>query len=524
MNLLLVDDEYLAVEGIRSRISAMQIPGIDDILCAYSAEQVREIYQKHSIDIMVTDIAMPGESGLDLIRWVRESGYSTICLLLTGHEDFSYARTAISLQCFRYILKPVDMEELASGIRDALQERAKEAEVPSPADRRNIFWHELFSGMLLPGSPKIRTRLHELQLPEDFTSRQFWFCLLVIQQQKAAQYVDILQRIPYSDLLDALRSFCQDHQAGIDLVAIDSDHYMLVADPDDIVGLHGGPDPALQEFLSMLSSRWENCRFVFYQFDQMPGGSAFYICELLRRYAASYVSTESAVILVSELEEGAIRDDNARIPTEQWFEWLSAGRTDDILKDLRRVLHQSSTLYSVRRLTAIYYEILNLAFRVLAEHAIGVSTLSTHADLASATSSPEALYAWAGRILSNVQAALNTGATADTVMSGVKRYIQDHLQEETLSRNTIAEAVHVSPDYLSYLFHKEEGTVLSSYIASMRIEAAKKLLRTTGDSLQEIAAAVGFGNDAYFFRQFKKLTGLTPSAYRSSIQAARSRS
>lgn len=523
MRLLLVDDEYLAVEGIRNRVQAMKIPGIDTIQCAYSADQVREIYKKQPIDIMVTDIAMPGESGLDLIRWVRENGYDTICLLLTGHEDFSYARTAISLQCFRYILKPVDMDELVSGIRDAVQERGKELDSPSPADRRSIFWHELFSGMLIPGSPQIQLRLHELQLPEDFTSRQFWFCLLVIQQ-RAVQYVDILQRIPFADLRDALQSFCHEHQSQIDLVAIDADRYMLIADPESIGDLHGGPDSALMEFMLLLSSRWENSRFVFYQFDQMPGGSAFYICELLRRYAASYVSTESAVILVSELEDGAIRDNSAGIPADQWFEWLSAGRTDDILKDLRRVLHQSGTLYSVRRLTAVYYEILNLAFRVLAEHAIGVSTLSTHADLASATSSPEALLAWAARIFSNVQTALHAGAAADTVMSGVKRYIQDHLQEETLSRNTIAAAVHVSPDYLSYLFHKEEGTVLSSYIATLRIDAAKKLLRTTGDSLQEISAAVGFGNDAYFFRQFKKLTGQTPSAYRNSMQAAKHKS
>lgn len=523
MNLLLVDDEYLAVEGIRSRIAALQIPEISTILCAYSAEQVREIYQKNPIDIMVTDIAMPGENGLDLIRWVKESGYNTICLLLTGHEDFSYARTAISLQCFRYILKPVDMEELASGIRDAVQERKNGMVSPSPAARRKVFWHELFSGMLLPGSAQIQTRLQKLQLPEDFTSRQFWFCLLVVQQKQDMQYVDILQRIPYSELVNALQCFCDEHHVDIDLVTIDSDNYMLIADPDSIAALNGDPNSALHEFMMMLSSRWENCRFVFYQFDQMPGGSAFYICELLRRYAASYVSTESAVILVSELEDGAIRDNDTQIPTDKWFEWLSSGRTDDILKDLKLMLHQSGTFYSVRRLTAIYYQILDLAFHVLAEHSIGVSSLSTHADLASATSSPEALLQWASRTFNNVLDALHSGETADTVMSCVKRYIQDHLEDENLSRNSIADAVHVSPDYLSYLFHKEEGVVLSSYIASRRIDAAKKLLRTTSNSMQEICAAVGFGNDAYFFRQFKKLTGQTPSAYRSSMQTAKSR-
>ena len=76
----------------------------------------------------------------------------------------------------------------------------------------------------------------------------------------------------------------------------------------------------------------------------------------------------------------------------------------------------------------------------------------------------------------------------------------------------------MSPDYLSYTFHQKSGTVLSAYITGERIDAAKRLLVTTDLSAQEIAERTGFSGVAYFHKQFKKVTGMTPNAYRGKYR------
>ena len=96
----------------------------------------------------------------------------------------------------------------------------------------------------------------------------------------------------------------------------------------------------------------------------------------------------------------------------------------------------------------------------------------------------------------------------------VRQYIDKNLSDPEMNREKIASAVHISQDYLSYFFHKETGTQLTSYIAEMRIRRARQLLLSTDMTLEEIGEETGFSNSSYFHRQFKKITGLTPSAYR----------
>lgn len=96
----------------------------------------------------------------------------------------------------------------------------------------------------------------------------------------------------------------------------------------------------------------------------------------------------------------------------------------------------------------------------------------------------------------------------------VRSYIHGHLSDPDLNRVQIAEAIHLTPDYLSFNFHKEFGTTLTNYIASVRVDQAKSLLMKTNMSAAEIAEQVGIPNISYFYRQFKKVTGKTPQQYR----------
>lgn len=100
-------------------------------------------------------------------------------------------------------------------------------------------------------------------------------------------------------------------------------------------------------------------------------------------------------------------------------------------------------------------------------------------------------------------------------MLSVKKFIMQNLGNEDLNRSSIAAHIHMNPDYLSYLFHKEAGHSLTTYILQERMALAQKLLITTNMTLQEVGECTGFSSTSYFHKQFKRTHGITPQQYRS---------
>jgi two-component system response regulator YesN len=90
-------------------------------------------------------------------------------------------------------------------------------------------------------------------------------------------------------------------------------------------------------------------------------------------------------------------------------------------------------------------------------------------------------------------------------------YIREHYEEVTLE--SVAEAVHVSPSYLSRLFRKVLKRRFVDEVKAIRIERAKSLL-AQGHSVRDVAISVGYGNIAYFSTLFRQMTGRSPSEYR----------
>lgn len=98
-------------------------------------------------------------------------------------------------------------------------------------------------------------------------------------------------------------------------------------------------------------------------------------------------------------------------------------------------------------------------------------------------------------------------------IAGIIRYMQEHLEEE-ISLNILAEKFHLSSQYISQLFKNEIGVNFLSYLTSIRMERAKKLLISTSFSIGEISVQCGYGDYRVFTRTFKKTEGSTPSQYR----------
>ena len=106
----------------------------------------------------------------------------------------------------------------------------------------------------------------------------------------------------------------------------------------------------------------------------------------------------------------------------------------------------------------------------------------------------------------------SSSKTSDSIRLALD-WLEKHYIEE-FQLNKLADEVHLSPNHLSYLFHKETGSCISDYLAVRRIQEACRLLITTSLSTEEVGRKIGLNNFSYFCKFFKKYIGLTPYNFR----------
>ena len=124
MTVLLVDDQIRILSGLISGLDWDALE-VSSIRTATNAAQAKIILQEEHVDILLCDIEMPGENGLSLLRWARNRNMDFVCVFLTSHADFLYAKEAIQLNCFDYILQPARYDEIQATVARATTMRKK---------------------------------------------------------------------------------------------------------------------------------------------------------------------------------------------------------------------------------------------------------------------------------------------------------------------------------------------------------------------------------------------------------------
>lgn len=129
MNIILVDDEAATLQILKKVIPWEKL-GIRQVYTAKNVQEAKTIFQEKEIDISLCDIEMPQESGLELIKWVQGLYPGVVNIILTGHADFNYARSAVSLGVYRFLLKPVAFEEVEQTILEVIEKLEDERLAP----------------------------------------------------------------------------------------------------------------------------------------------------------------------------------------------------------------------------------------------------------------------------------------------------------------------------------------------------------------------------------------------------------
>lgn len=146
IDVLIVDDEENSVEILKRQVQWKRFP-VGNVYGANSAGEARSIMREHTVQLLLCDIEMPGESGLEFIEWIREeknlAQCNMECIILTCYPEYGFMRKAMQLGCSDYLLKPVDYDELYKVIEKAIgiitenQEAGKDREIFEDAEEGN---------------------------------------------------------------------------------------------------------------------------------------------------------------------------------------------------------------------------------------------------------------------------------------------------------------------------------------------------------------------------------------------------
>lgn len=117
--LLFVDDDYIIIRSYLNQVDWKRL-GINEVYSATNGEDAKKLIRIHKPNILVSDVEMPGMSGLELTKWIRAQEYDIKVIFLSAFDDFRYAQTAVHLNCVEYLLKPVTVQALSAAVESAI--------------------------------------------------------------------------------------------------------------------------------------------------------------------------------------------------------------------------------------------------------------------------------------------------------------------------------------------------------------------------------------------------------------------
>lgn len=127
MNLIIINDEVVAIDAMKREID-WSLYGIEEVFVAFDAEEAKKKILGNPIDIMLCDIEMPGDNGIQLLQWVRSKKMDIDCVFLICHANFEYAQEAIKLGCMNYVLVPAEYEDIGEAVYKVVMLRKQKVE------------------------------------------------------------------------------------------------------------------------------------------------------------------------------------------------------------------------------------------------------------------------------------------------------------------------------------------------------------------------------------------------------------
>lgn len=543
LKIFLAEDEVVVRETIKRMIPWEEL-GFELVGEAADGEMALPLLIRQQPDLLITDIKMPFMDGLTLARLAKKEIPGLKVVILSGYDDFNYAKQAIGIGVEDYLLKPIT--------KNALIERLSEIRSRYEHEKTQKEYYEKFQ--------------REMQAYEKNSSRDFFEALVggsmdMMEVYKRAEKLglDIVaeaynvliftmncdedfsgQRDEYSsweaESLELLENFFAGHSSAMLFRSnIFSYGVLLKGQRETIEENTRACVDEIRKILSRQDGRREWFLAVGQSVDRLSQIQKSYHTAS-RAFAQRYLYDEN-ILYYDEMETmehpggQAETEDNAYLQKVDvnalnpaiLQKFLSNGlqeETENFVKDYFYAIGQEPMESLVFR----NYVILNVRFSVISFiKGLGCDTnemesADTEEVLAESGKNMESAIAYAKKMISQAIEIRdqNSGNKNRSILKTAVDFIDSHYMDEEISLNTVANVANVSSNHFSALFSQNMGQTFIEYLTTLRMNKAKELLRCTGMRSSEIAGEIGYKDAHYFSYLFKKTQGMTPSDYRKA--------
>lgn len=513
---LIVDDEKMIRMGMKKVIPWEDL-GIGEVYTAASAAEALEVLDKNRPQIMITDIQMNGMTGLELIEKAKNIIPELRVIVLTGYDNFEYARQSLRLQVQDFFLKPIEEENLSR----ALGEQVKQLD-EAEEEKRNFRLQQRTQGtaeqMELEKCIRgIISRPKESNQIMDVLEQYYGF-----QMDQGLQIVLIIPAQNYSGQ-EAEQDFHEMSVKNICMSVVDAQgEGITFSEEDGILGIvyFAEEESSVIEHIEELSGILKD------EFDTKP---KIVVGSAVSGFSNLYISYNDAKYLLNT-EKESIQD-----IIQTFGEQNKSNIFRDIFSELKGIMcsNTGNTEYVMKAFHTFVKatESYNLSQQTVRRLCFEMASDTYFAYMGeSKETEPGRLDALSKSLLSaNREEACEVtemflnqmlGKEEESVheiVDKAKYYISEHLTED-LTVSNIAASLYITPNYFSRLFKRVTKEGCNEYIVRKRIEKAKSLLETTSLKTGKIAMMVGYRDTNYFSLAFKKHTGKSPTKYQEEMQ------
>lgn len=527
---LIVDDEVLVRIGLKSTIDWNTI-GFTVVGEAPNGEKAYEMYKLYNPDVIITDIKMPKKDGLWLTKEVRKEDSSTQILVLTCYDDFENVRQALKYGANNYILKSeVEDEELvnimlelkrnldAMGKNDLGRENASETSMKTK--------EQLVEYLIDSSSSFEDTDLEEFK-HIDFNCRTGKYCILgffpesmdmtISIEEKESKNVKnaILELITWVFTKEKIQCIVKERKDG----------FLYLISKEDI------GNTQIQEAINYVKTTVIQYFNIKLDIIYTP-----IFCDL-RKFPDKYMECIDRIKDIFYLPLGSIVETKKNRELKEInvlkFEKYSNSVLINFIEEWN--LEESKNYIQRIEKEVINSQISELSCKLMYCNIV-VRILEKYEEYVEENDYFTLYQGYYNKIMNSTRIIfvselmckfteeiselvlqIRDDQNSKYIINKVVQYIEENYSSK-ITLEDIAAHINLSKQYISFLFKKETGVNISSHITKLRIDKAKDMIIKGEDSMKVIYQRVGFTDQQYFCKTFKKVTGLTVGQYKCSIK------
>ena len=532
---ILADDEILTREAI-SENTPWAEAGFELIGAAENGKEVISLIEKEEPDLLVTDICMPIMDGIQLSGYIHDNYPDMKVVIISGYDEFDYAKKALKYGVIEYILKPITSYELKDELLkikaklDSEIRKKRHVEKIQKAYEKNIpmlqarFLNRLLEGSYIKNDIKSQMERHGIEVEGKYQSVVF------VGLENAAEFI---KEYPASGeellkfaIFNIASEIVSDLHSGIAFQGTD-DKSVIIFSSETEADLQKKIQITCDKIIEAMKQFMKTRVYIIIG-EAVMGPENWQNSFENAKYAeeCKFLLEEHIYIFGKDFVS---KKENPRIQTNFWIEkivLLIKLNQKEELKQIITGLFEEFRGSRCERKT-IFLHLQNMVLTILITLEESDADLGEDFQVESTFINHMAEY----KHLSEVQEKFETfclklsNSIAGKRENSIQKqavlaldYIEKNYMNDDMSLNTVCDYLSVSVSYFSMIFKNYTGETFVEVLTRVRIDKAKKLFETTSMKNYEVAMEVGYNDPHYFSATFKKQTGKTPTEYAKSVR------